>query len=200
MQKTVWKFGLAGCSSLHNAEQMLPHLETIDLPDPLPDMNTMNVICYDFVPQLLSILQDPKMMSSNNLVLDPKNPLAMYKPLDCRLGEALSGSAYQDMYHRLITDPSKQLLCPLICYTDSTQIDSLSWFALEPFLFTFTLLSHAACNKANAWRPFGYVQQLKSNLRSDQCKLSSSAKARNYHAQLQAMLKSLERVQTGEDT
>jgi hypothetical protein len=88
--------------ALHNAEQMLPHLETIDLPDPLPDMHSMNVICYDFVPQLHSILQNPEMMSGNNLVLDPNNPLAMYKPHDGRLGEALSGSMYQDMYHLLL--------------------------------------------------------------------------------------------------
>jgi hypothetical protein len=190
-----WMYGL-----LHNAEQMLPHLETINLPDPLPDMETMNVICYDFVPQLLSILQDPKIMSGDNLVLDPSNPLAMYKPPDGRLGEALSGSVYQEMYHHHVTDPSKQLLCPLICYTDSTQIDSLSRFSLEPFLFTPALLTHAARNNANVWRPFGYVQQLKSNLRSDKSKLSSSAKARNYHAQLGAMLKSLEHVQTGADS
>jgi hypothetical protein len=44
--------------ALHNAEQMLPHLEPIELPDPLPHMKSMNVICYDFVPQLLSILQN----------------------------------------------------------------------------------------------------------------------------------------------
>ena len=186
--------------SLHNAEQMLPHLETIELPDPLPNMKTMNVICYDFVPQLLSILQNKKMMSANNLVLDPNNPLAMYKPHDNRLGEALSGSVYQDMYHRLVSNPSKQLLCPLICYTDGTQIDSLSRFGVEPFLFTPAVLSHAARCKADAWRPLGYVQQLKSNLRSDKRKLSTSAKARNYHAQLQAMLKSLQRVQTGADS
>ena len=46
--------------SLHNADQMLPHLEKIELPDPLPNMKTMDVICYDFVPQLLSILQNKK--------------------------------------------------------------------------------------------------------------------------------------------
>jgi hypothetical protein len=155
----IWMYGL-----LHNAEQMLPCLETIDLPDPRPDMDTMNVICYDFVPQLLSILQDPKIMTGNNLMLDPTNPLAMYKPPDGKLGEALSGSVYQEMYHHLVTDPSMQLLCPLICYTDSTQIDSLSRFSLELFLFTPALLSHAARNKANAWQPFGYVQQLKCNL------------------------------------
>jgi hypothetical protein len=186
--------------ALHNAEQMLPHLEPVDLPDPLPNLKTLNVICYDFVPQLLSILQDRAMMSGNNLVLDPNNPLAMYKPHDRRLSEALSGSMYKDMYRRLVSNPSKQLLCPLICYTDGTQVDSLSRFCVEPFLFTPAVLSHAARCKADAWRPFGYVQQLKSNLRSDKRKLSTSAKARNYHAQLQAMLKSLQRVQTGEDS
>jgi hypothetical protein len=71
---------------------------------------------------------------------------------------------------------------------------------VEPFLFTPAVLSYSARCKADAWRPFGYVQQLKSNLRSDKHKLSSSAKSRNYHAQLQAMLKSLQRVQTGEDS
>ena len=45
-------------AALHNAEQMLPHLESIKLPDPLPNVKTLNVICYDFVPQLLSILQN----------------------------------------------------------------------------------------------------------------------------------------------
>ena len=46
--------------ALHNAEQMLQHLEPIQLPDPLPNVKTLNVICYDFVPQLLSILQNKK--------------------------------------------------------------------------------------------------------------------------------------------
>ena len=44
------------------------------------------------------------------------------------------------------------------------------------------------------------MQQLKSNLQSDKRKLSTSAKARNYHSQLQAMLQSLQRVQTGADS
>jgi phage tail protein X len=61
--------------SLHNAKQMLPNVMLIQLPDPLPD--TKDVICYDFVPQLLSILQKKEMMSANNLVLDPNNPLAI---------------------------------------------------------------------------------------------------------------------------
>jgi hypothetical protein len=101
----------------------------------------MNVICYDFVPQLLSILQDPKMMPGNNLLLDKNNPLAMYKPKDDLLGEALSGSVYQDMYRRLVSKPLKQFLCPLICYTDGTQIDSFSVLVLSHF-FLVLLFCH----------------------------------------------------------
>jgi hypothetical protein len=94
---------------------------------------SMDVICYDFVPQLLTILQNKEMVSANNLVLDQNNPLAMYKPQNNRLGKALSGSVYRDMYQRLVSNPTKQLLCPLICYTDGMQIDALSWFRVEPF-------------------------------------------------------------------
>jgi hypothetical protein len=78
----------------------------------------------------------------------------MYKPQDKRLGKALSGSVYQDMYQRLVSNPTKQLLCPLICYTDGTQIDALSQFSVEPFLFTPAVLSHVARCKAEALHPF----------------------------------------------
>jgi hypothetical protein len=97
------------------------------------------------------------------------------------------------MYCRLVTDPSKQLLCPLICYTDGTQVDALSRVSVKPFLFTPAVLFHATHCKAEAWRLFGYVQHLRSN----NTKLDGGAEARNYHAQLQAMLQGLQRVQTG---
>jgi hypothetical protein len=184
-------------NSLHNAKQMLPNVMSIQLPDPLPDTTKyMGVICYDFVPQLLSIFQNKEMMSANNLVLDPNNPLAMYKPQDNQLGKALSGSVYQDMYQHFVSSPTKQLLCPFICYTDGKQIDTLSRFSLEPFLFTPAVLLHVARCKAETWRPFGYVQHLRSN----QTKLNGAAKARNYHAQLQAMLQGLQWVQKSMDS
>ena len=199
--KHAWVIWL-GCTMhyIMQPEQMLPHLEPVELPDPLPYVKTMNVICYDFVPQVLSILQDKKIMSANNLVLDPNNPLAMYKPHDNWLGEALSWLClsryvppfcYQSIQTTLLSIDMLHRWCP-------------NWFLVSVWCGAFCIhtghLTHAACSKAKAWRPLGYVQQLKSNLQSDKCKLCSSGKARNYHAQLQAMLKSLQRVQTGEDT
>ena len=108
-------------------------------------------------------------MSANNLVLDPTNPLAKIVPQDGRLGEALSGSVYSKLYDLLVKDPMKQLLIPLIFYMGATQIDALSRFSVEPFLFTIAILSYAACCKASSWCPLGYMQHIKSNLLSNNC-------------------------------
>jgi hypothetical protein len=108
--------------SLHNAKQMLPSVVLIQLPDHLPDTKSMDVICYDFVPQLLLILQNKEMMLANNLELDPNNPFSMYKPQDNLHGKALSGSVYQDMFQLFVSNPTKQLLCPLIYNKDGTQM------------------------------------------------------------------------------
>ena len=111
--------------SIHNVNHMfLPHLTVINLLDPLPNCDKMEVICYDFVPQLLSILQNKELMSADNLVLDPNAPLAQFQPPDGRLGKALFGSVYQKLYSVLMTNPSKQFLCPLIIYTDAAAVDS----------------------------------------------------------------------------
>jgi hypothetical protein len=67
---------------------------------------------------------------------------------------------------------------------------------VEPF-FTPAVLPHVARFTAEAWRPFGYVQHLRSN----QTKWNGAAKATNYHVQLQAMLQQgLQGIQTGVDS
>ena len=121
---------------------MLPFPRTIKLPDALPNMETMDVICYDFVAQLLSILQDKSLMTKENLLLDTKDPLAMFEPEDGHLGEALSGSIYRQLYKELVTNPTRQLLVPLRAYTDGTNIDTMSHFSVEPLIFVPLIFCH----------------------------------------------------------
>ena len=58
-----------------------------------------NVICFDFVSQLLSLLQDTQKMQQKNLLIDINNPCEMYISPDSLLSDALSGDAYCEVYH-----------------------------------------------------------------------------------------------------
>ena len=90
-----------------------------------------------------------------------------------KASEALSGSFHQNMYSKMVTDSSRQLLGPLILYTtEATICDSNSWFCIEPFCFTPAILTHLACSRVDVGHPFGYVQQPRSNLWSDKWILS----------------------------
>ena len=73
-----------------NARQLLPSVVNVTVQYGLP----RDVIVFDFVPQLLCLLQNPKLMTSTNLLIDPKNPLLPYTSPDGVLGDALSGRVY----------------------------------------------------------------------------------------------------------
>ena len=74
----------------------------------------MDVISYDFVPQLLSLLQDPDIMTEENLLLDLADPLKPFKSPSKVRGKAISGLVYKEACKRLITDPKTQLFVPII--------------------------------------------------------------------------------------
>lgn len=57
-----------------------------------------DVIAYEFAPQLLNILQNPSIMTSENLFIDLENPLQSYQSPFGRLGDALSWSVYRDAH------------------------------------------------------------------------------------------------------
>lgn len=182
--------------ALHNSHQMLPSLKTIKLPVPTALTDSLDVICYDIVPQVLSLLQDKKVITKKNSLLDPANPLGMFKPKDGRLGDSLTGALYRDMYQRLVTNPQKQLLCPLIAFTDGTQIDMKSRFGAEPFIFSLAILTEAFRRTPSCWRPLGYVQSPPGKMRAKRkCMLSPTDKMQNYHAQLAKMLEGLQQAQ-----
>ena len=167
-----------------NADHFLPYPRTVT-----PHVGTpFEVICYDFVPQLLSVLQDTTLMQPDNLCIDPDSPCAMYRPTNGWLGECHSGTMYQDMYKRLIDNPDKQLLCPIIAYIDKTQLNEGSRFTLEPFLFTSSIFTEKARRSHKFWRLFGYVHDCVSSSAYKQSTLKPGDSLRIYHQQLQVLL------------
>jgi hypothetical protein len=88
-------------SAMKNAKQLLPSVMKVTVPHGIP----RDVIVFDFVPQLLRLLQNPKLMTADNLLIDPKNPLLSYASPNGEIGDSLSGHVYRDAYERMISNP-----------------------------------------------------------------------------------------------
>jgi hypothetical protein len=57
-------------ASLKNAKRLLPSVSTVEF----QDGTTSDVITFEFVPQLLNLLQYPALMTAEKLSIDPLNP------------------------------------------------------------------------------------------------------------------------------
>jgi hypothetical protein len=78
-------------NSVKNAKRLLPTLERVDV----PHGPACDVITFEFAPQLLSLLlQNPAVMTAENLAIDIANPLVPYS--SASLGEAMYGEVYRD--------------------------------------------------------------------------------------------------------
>ncbi len=122
---------------VHNGNKLLPFVRRVDVDQRSP----LDVICFDFVAQLLSLLQNPSITRAENLTIDINDPLEPYFELKGSnvLGEAISGSVYRKAYNRLITDPDKQLFVPIIQSIDRTSVTGNDRSSMKPYMFTLQL-------------------------------------------------------------
>ncbi len=90
-------------------------------------------------------------MIPENVVLDFQDPLKPYKSCNGLLGEALSGSVYQKAYSRLITNPSCQLLVPIIQWIDCTSVTGNDRFSLKPYMFTPAIFTESFRRTIQGW-------------------------------------------------
>ena len=173
--------------SIHNADKLRPSVRTVLCPPADPT----DVITFQFAPQLLSLLQNPAIMTAHNLILDPLNPLQRYEPSHGRLGEACSGTVYRDAYARLITNPSTQLFVPIIQWIDRTSISGNARFSLKPYMFTPAIFTEEFRRTINAWGYHGFLPKTKISSAQNASQRQGD-NIRRYHAQLSAVLESFQ--------
>lgn len=184
-----------GCSRNSNIRWMFQMTSTAKLrlpyvvPVPLEDNQVAEIVAFDFVSALLTLLQDRSVMKKENLVLDWEDPLKMYTPPDGCLGEALSGSVYRNMYETYITDPSKQLLFPLIDWSDRSECADNNRFSLAPVMFTGGIFTEKFRRTMAAWGVMGYMPDLKLSS-AERAKMSKGEVNRGYHTKLSAIMSS----------
>ena len=170
-------------NSVHNARLVLPSVLTVNCPHP-PDSD---VICFDFVPQLLSLLQNRSIMTAENLVIDVNDPLKPYTSPDHVLNEAISGSEYRKAYDRLITDPTQQLFVPIIQWIDRTKVSGNDRFSLKPYMFTPAIFKEKFRRSIKAWGYHGFLPKNTTSTAQNAIKKQGD-NMRNYHQELEAVL------------
>ena len=159
----------------------------------LNEQLSIDVVYFDFVSQLLCLLQNKRLMTKENLLLDINNPSEMYKSPNNILAEALSGSAYKEIYikaHSNHIGNLPLLVIPICLWGDATHIDTAGRFKLEPWSFSPLIFKEEVRRNNKFWGILGYVKHLKNtSAQKKMYKLGDTM--RMYHKQLSTILSSL---------
>jgi hypothetical protein len=92
----------------------------------------------------------------------------------------MSGSVHQKAYSRLITNPSRQLLAPIIQWIECTSVTGNDKFSLKPYMFTPAILQNRFGAPFKLGATMDICQKVKHQLQGDNI--------RNYHARLSQVL------------
>ena len=154
-------------------------LETITLPH---SKARVNLVAHSFHAQVQSLLTDPRILDSDYLFFDKNNPFQPPPAEFTHVGDVNSGLAYRETYKRLIKDPNKQVLLPVIFYMDGAVTGQYDSLPIEVLKFTLGIFKQEARNRKCAWRELGYVTKFlaEETQGQDQIRQSTHIDARNY--------------------
>ena len=186
--------------ALEHSHRTLPQVLTVCLEH---HDKVQDIIFFDFVSALLSLLQDESLMATENLVINKDYPMSMYFPSDSKVGEANSGSRYRELY-QAFAQGKNQLLVPIIMYLDGTTIDSKGHINICPVSFTTSLFSEKARRDVKFWRPLGYVPDLNRKRSGamnnfDRIGEGKGRTTRNFHKVMDTLMAGLAKAQAGLD-
>ena len=112
---------------------------------------SVDVVCFDFLVAIKSLLSNPRLMHPNNVSFDFSDPCKAPQPSDVR-SELHTGSWWIDAHNCLCIQPN-DFLVPLMFFIDRTHTVENSKFTMEPVLFSLGIFRTTVRNKVIAWRP-----------------------------------------------
>ena len=167
--------------------------------------NKITVMTCPFLPMLESLLNDPRCVSDDNLTFQNNDPLSV--PIETGIRDELhSGKWYQKTWLDKCNEPGDSLLV-IYLFIDKTFTDVYGRLNFEPVQFTLSIFNRKTRNQFHAWRPLGYVTDLKtvpngnsegiiSRQEDDMPKLKvSEVNIRDYHKVLSVILEDFKIVQ-----
>ena len=121
----------------------------------------VDLVCFSFMEQMVSLLTNPEAILAENLLFDPENPFK--KPVeggdDGYYADINTGSVYCNAWEERCRFEN-DFLCPVITFCDKSFCDHKGKLTLEPIMFTLGCFNLSFRNRPEAWRPMGYIPNL----------------------------------------
>ena len=111
---------------------------------------------------LQSLLSDPRIRDEDYLFFDPEDPFSPPPAHLNYISDINTGQAYLKTWKKLITDPSKQILLPIIPYIDGAETGQFSHLPITAFKITLGIFNRKARDKGYLWRTLGYLPSTKA--------------------------------------
>lgn len=107
------------------------------------DDGVVSIPVFDFASLLSGLLDDPVLNRLENLVVNKSNGLRFHKFISENdiLGEINTGQWYHDAYNKLVRNPEKDFLCPIIFYMDKTTHSKYSKLTTYSISFTTSIFN-----------------------------------------------------------
>ena len=151
---------------------------------------SIDIVRFDFLDQLYSLLSDPDINRPENLIFpgdDPFEAPEKIKP-NHQMTDFIDGSVYRIAYHEHVKIPGTDVLCPIIFFIDKTYVDRQGRLTLEPISFTLGIFNKSTRRKFRAWHTLGFVNNF-ANIRYTGDSTAAD-KAQDYHFILDTILSS----------
>ena len=157
IQKLAMRYNMPTKTVLHHGkEKQVPDLvkkKVIVLPS---SGAKVDIIYHDARDQVVSLLTDPRFEDEDFLHFDD-NPLAPPPENLSYVEDVNTGTAYTKTYKKLITNPQKQMLVPILLYIDGAVTGQFDKLEVEALKMSLGILKKRARDKDYGWRTLGYV-------------------------------------------
>ena len=126
----------------------------------LPHSNTsVDIVRYNAKAAIMSLLTDPRLCDDDYLFFDD-NPLQPPPKDITEIRDLNTGEAYTETYKRLINDPSKEMLLPVVFYIDAASTGQFVQMPVTALKLTLGIFNRKARDKPYLWRTLGYVPKV----------------------------------------
>ena len=124
----------------------------------LPSTKTRAKIVVNYTPKCVqSLLVEPLIKDSDYLFNDPNDPFAPPPAHLDYISDLNTGDSYRKTYEKLITKPGKQILCPLLLYSDAAATGQFAHLPITAVKLSLGIFTRKARDHPHMWRTIGYI-------------------------------------------